>query len=187
MKSKIPGILTVIRERRSVRRFDPRPVERDKILACVEAARLAPSAENAQPCRYVILEDPKIRAAFGEKAFSGIYRATRWAIQAPVIVAILAKIEFTAGRLGPLIQGTPYYFIDVGISGEHFILQARSLGLGTCWIGWFNNRKARKFLKGPRSMRVAQLIAVGYPHPSWKPRELRRKDLDEIVRWNGWF
>jgi nitroreductase len=181
-----PEILSVIRERRSVRKFDSRPVEREKILACVEAARLAPSAENAQPCRFVVLEDPEIRNAFGEKAFSGIYRPTRWALNAPVIVAVCVQLEFIPHRLGRLIQGTPYYFIDVGIAGEHFILQAQFLGLGTCWIGWFHSRKAGKFLKLPRTMRVAQLIAVGYPLPGLKKRILRRKDLEEIVEWNRW-
>jgi nitroreductase len=177
-------ILGVIRERHSVRRFDPRPVEREKILACVEAARLAPSAENAQPCRFVIMDDPGMKKAFGEEVFSGVYRATRWAIEAPAIAAVTVEKKLIAGHLGPLIQGTPYYFIDVGIAGEHFVLQAKSLGLGTCWIGWFNARKARKFLHFPRSIQVAQLIAVGYPAAGLKERPLRRKTLEEIVEWN---
>jgi nitroreductase len=177
-------ILPVIRERRSVRRFDPRPVEREKILACMEAARLAPSAENAQPCRFVILDDHEIKKAFGEAAFSGVYRATRWALNTPAIAAIVIERTIVAGRLGPWIQGTPYHFIDVGIAGEHFVLQAQALGLGTCWIGWFDARKARKFLHLPRSMKVAQLIALGYPAAGLKERPLRRKSLEEMVGWN---
>jgi nitroreductase len=177
-------ILPVILARHSVRHFDPRPVEREKLLACVEAARLAPSAENAQPCRFILLDDPDSRKTFCEAAFSGIYSATRWAIAAPAIAAIVVKRTLTAGRLGPLIQGTPYYFIDVGIAGEHFVLQAQSLGLGTCWIGWFDSRKARKILHLPRSMKVAQLIAVGYPSAEWKAGERRRKTIEEVVGWN---
>jgi nitroreductase len=179
-----PEILPVIRERRSVRRFDPRPVEREKLLVCVEAARLAPSAENAQPCRFVIIDDREIKKAFGETAFSGLYQATRWALNAPAIAAIVIEQNFTAGRLGPLIQGTPYHFIDVGIAGEHFVLQAQALGLGTCWIGWFDARKARKFLHLPRSIQVAQLIAMGYPSAGLKERPLRRKALEDIVSFN---
>jgi nitroreductase len=177
-------ILQVIRERRSVRRFDPRSVEHEKLLACVQAAQLAPSAENAQPCRFVILDDREIKNAFGEKAFSGLYRTTRWALNAPVILAIVVERTFTAGLLGPLIQGTPYYFIDVGIAGEHFVLQAQALGLGTCWIGWFDARRAGKFLHLPQSMRVAQLIALGYPAAGLKVRPLKRKSLEEIIAWN---
>jgi nitroreductase len=179
-----PEILPVISDRRSVRTYDLRPVEREKILSCIEAARFAPSAENAQPCRFVVLDDPEIKNAFGEAAFSGIYRHTRWALNAPVIVVICVRLEFVAHRIGRLVQGTPYYFIDVGIAGEHFVLQAQSLGLGTCWIGWFNSRKAGKFLKLPHSMRAAQLIALGYPHPEWKARTIRRKPVEEIVEWN---
>ena len=179
-----PDILPVIRERRSVRRFDPRPVEREKILACVEAARLAPSAENAQPCRFVILDDQEIKKAFCEAAFSGVYHSTRWVLKAPTVAAIVIERKFVAGRLGPWIQGTPYHFIDVGIAGEHFVLQAKALGLGTCWIGWFDARKARKFLNLPRSIQVAQLIALGYPLAGLKERPLRRKPLEEIVGWN---
>jgi nitroreductase len=74
--------------------------------------------------------------------------------------------------------------IDVGIAGEHFILQAQHLGLGTCWIGWFDLRKARKYLKLKGSMRVCQLIAVGYPHPEWKARPFRRIPMEEIVFFN---
>jgi len=178
-------ILPVIFERHSVRRFDPRAVEREKLLACVEAARLAPSAENAQPCRFIILDDSEIKKSFGEAAFSGVYRATRWALNAPAIAVIAVEKTLTAGHLGPWIQGTPYYFIDVGIAGEHFILQAQALGLGTCWIGWFDSRKARKFLKLPKGMTVAQLIAAGYPSSHGKARERRRKPIEEIIRWNG--
>jgi len=177
-------ILPVILERHSVRRFDPRPVEREKILACVEAARLAPSAENAQPCRFIILDDPEIRKTFGEAAFSGLYRASRWALNAPVIVVIAVEKTLTAGRLGPWIQGTPYYYIDVGIAGEHFVLQAQALGLGTCWIGWFDSRKAGKNLRLPRSVMVAQLIAAGYPSAEGNGREKRRKPIGQIVVWN---
>jgi nitroreductase len=185
--SKDPEILPVILYRHSVRRFDDKPVEREKLLACVEAARLAPSAENAQPCRYVILDDPSMKTNFGEAAFSGIYRPTRWALDAPVLVAILVQRTPIAGWLGPLIQGTPYFWIDLGIAGEHFVLQAQSLDLTTCWIGWFDKRKAGKVLNIPRSMQVGQIIALGYPSPGNQARGRKRLDREEIVRWNRGF
>jgi nitroreductase len=187
MTEKIPSILPDILSRHSVRRFDDKPVDREKLLACVEASRLAPSAENAQPCRYAILDDPSVIANFGEAAFSGIYRPTRWALNAPVLVAILVQRTAVAGWLGPLIQGTPYFWIDVGIAGEHFVLQAQSIGLGTCWIGWFDKRKAGKVLGTRKGMQVAQLIALGYPHPGNRPKGRKRLDRKEIVRWNGGF
>jgi nitroreductase len=184
---RIPRILPVILERRSVRRFDLKPVERGKILACIEAARLAPSAENGQPCRYVVLDDPEKKRAFGESAFSGVYRPTRWAMNAPVLAAICVKRSAAAGWLGPLIQGTPYFWIDAGIAGEHFVLQAQSMGLGTCWIGWFDGRRAGKALGLPKTMRVAQLIAAGYPAAGGVRGPRRRLETETIVRWNAGF
>ncbi|HEX9933826.1 MAG TPA: nitroreductase family protein [bacterium] len=179
-------ILKAVLDRRSVRKFDARSVEREKILACVEAARLAPSAENKQPWRFVVLEDAEARRQFAEAAFSGIYRPTRWALDAPVLVVLLAELNVVAHRLGRLIQGTQYYMIDVGIAGEHFVLQAQSLGLGTCWIGWFNARRAHRALKLPRKIKVCEILAVGYPASDLRPRQPKRKSLGDILFFNGW-
>lgn len=179
-------ILKVIRERRSVRKFDTRPVERDKIITCIEAARIAPSADHTQPWRFIILDDPAMKEKFGREVFSGAYRFTRWAVEAPVIVVILADLHFLVHRVAKAVQRIPYYLLDIGIAGEHFVLQAQELGLGTCWIGWFNVKKAGKFLKIPRGVRVCELMAVGYPSPGWKPSHKKRKPLEEIVFFNNW-
>ena len=173
----------LVRTRRSVRRFLDRPVEREKLLACAEAARLAPSAENVEPWRFVILDDPELKRNFAEAAFSGIYRPTRWAARAPVLVAILARPDIFANRIGKQIQGTNYYLIDIGIAGEHFVLQAHELGLGTCWIGWFHEKKARKALGLSRKYKVVSLLAVGYPEPR-EPKPKKRRALEEIVFFN---
>ncbi|HDQ45507.1 MAG TPA: hypothetical protein ENN17_08435 [bacterium] len=176
----------VIEARRSVRRFDPRPVERDKIRLCLEAARLAPSAENSQPWRFLVLDDPDRIRDFSSRVFSGLYAPTRWAAKAPVLIVILAELDFLANRAGKFITGVPYYLIDVGIAGEHLVLRAESLGLGTCWIGWMDMRKARRFFGLPRRIRVCGVIAMGYPDSSVRKKTKKRKALDEIVRWNGW-
>jgi nitroreductase len=179
-------ILPVIRSRRSVRRFSSQPVEREKILTCIEAARLAPSAENIQPWRFLVIDDPDIKTAFGDAVFNGIYRHTRWALKAPVIVVLLARPDIFANRIGGFIQKIPFYLIDLGISGEHFALQAQDLGLGTCWIGWFDVRKTRRFLKLPKSIKICQLMALGYPEDGRKAKPHHRKPLDDLVRFNRW-
>jgi nitroreductase len=179
-------ILPQILARRSVRRFADRPVEREKLLACVDAARLAPSAENSQPSRFILIDDPAVKKAFGEKAFSGVYRATRWTLDAPALVVLAAKPDFIANRLGRLIQGTPFWLVDIGIAGEHFVLQAQSMGLGTCWIGWFSSRKAGRFLRLPPGVRAAMVLAVGYPAKGWTPGPLRRLDNEAFFSWNAW-
>ena len=173
----------LVEGRRSIRRYLEKPVEREKILTCIEAARLAPSADNVQPWRFLIIDDPDLKAQFAKEVFSGIYFITKFAAKAPVIIVMLAKLDIIANRIGKQIQNIHYYYIDSGIAGEHIVLQAEELGLGTCWIGWFNPRKARKFLKIPRKYKIVSLMAMGYYEK--KPSgEKKRKKLEEIVWFN---
>jgi nitroreductase len=173
----------LVKSRRSVRRFLDKPVERDKILTCIEAARLAPSADNVQPWRFLIIDDPDLKSQFAKEVFSGIYFVTRFAAKAPVIILIMARLDIIANRIGKQIQNIHYYYIDTGIAGEHLVLQAEELGLGTCWIGWFNPRKARKFLKIPRKYKIVSLMAMGY-YERKPSREKKRKKLEEIAWFN---
>ncbi len=170
--------------RSSVRVFQPKAVDRALLLQCAEAARLAPSAENAQPWRFLIVDDPQVKERLANEAFSGIYSATKWAAKAPVLVVIFARLDLLANRLGSGITGIHYYIIDIGISGEHFVLQAHELGLGTCWIGWFSANGVRRALKTPRSWRPAAMLAVGWPAHN-AVRAKKRKALDEVCLFNG--
>lgn len=179
-------VLPEIRDRRSVRRFDSRPVDRRIIYTCLEAARISPSAEHNQPWRFVVLDEPDIIQRFGEKAFSGIYRNTRWAMKAPVLIILLADLHFVVHRLSRIIQPVPYYFIDIGIAAEHIVLQARRSGLGSCWIGWFDFKKTKRFLSLGPGYRICDLLALGYPEAGWKPSPKKRKRLDEIASFNIW-
>ncbi|MGB7295863.1 MAG: nitroreductase family protein [Candidatus Aminicenantales bacterium] len=174
--------LGLVRSRRSVRRYLDRPVEREKMIACLEAARLAPSAENVQPWRFLIIDDPDIKERFSAAAFSGIYRFSRFAAKAPVVILIMARPDLLANRIGKQIQRISYYLIDIGIAGGHLALQAEELGLGTCWIGWFNGRKTRKFFRIPRRYKIICLMTMGYYEK--KPREKIRKPLSEIAWFN---
>ncbi len=174
----------IIRGRRSIRRYLPTPVEREKLLACLEAARLAPSAHNAQPWRFIVVDDPELKGRLASAAFSGLYSGSKFAAQAPVILVLLAKTEFMAHGLGGRLQGVPYHLLDVGIAGEHIVLQAEELGLATCWMGWFNYRKVRKVLGIPRKYKIMAMMPVGYAEKRPK-REPPRKTLEEIVTYNG--
>ena len=174
----------LIQSRRSIRTYQDRPVDRSDILACIDAARLAPSAENVQPWRFIVIDDPHVKGPFCQEVFSGIYAPTRFAGKAPVIIAVLAKKDLLANTIGTQIQGTSWYLIDIGIAGEHLILQAEELGLGTCWIGWFNANKARSFLRVPRSYKVVALIAMGYS-ASRPTSEKKRLGRERIVWFNS--
>jgi len=172
-------------ERRSVRRFLDKPVPPEKVAACLEAARLAPSATNVQPWRFLVIDDPRVKDAFAQDVFSGIYSQTKFAGHAPVLVLLLSRPDIVAYRVGRHLQGVAFHLIDLGIAGEHFVLAAQEQGLGTCWIGWFNMRRARRFFKIPRAYKPVAVIALGYYERS-EPREKKRKPLAEIA-WHNSF
>ena len=174
---------TILRGRRSIRRFSPAPVEPEKLRACLEAARLAPSAHNVPPWRNMVVDDAALKAKLAEAACGGFFKASRFAAQAPGILVLLARPGRAVVRLGSRIQGVPYYLLDMGIAGEHIVLQAEELGLATCWMGWFNYRKVRRGLGIPKSYRLVALMPLGYAEK--RPlREPPRRTLEGIAAWN---
>lgn len=176
----------LVARRASCRSYDAgREVPVAMLEQCIEAARLAPSACNRQPWRFVVVNDAaKLAAIHGGCRLPGIPH--EWLAAAPVIVALCVDLDFVTHRLAPAVSGIPYYLIDAGIAGEHFVLAAAEQGLGTCWIGWFRPRRVRKILHIPHSVRVVSLISVGYPVPDWQPPPKKRRATDEIAFWNGW-
>ena len=178
-------VKTAIETRRSIRKFENIPVEREKISQCLEAARLAPSACNAQPWHYSVIDDPQVKADFCKEAFDGIYKMSAWAANAPVIVAVVSDRGNFTSRMGNWFRKTEFYLVDQGISGEHFVLRAWELGLGTCWMGWFDAKKAAKFFNLPSSKKLEHLFIVGYPSPqALKDAPHGRRRLEEIVSYN---
>lgn len=173
----------ILRGRRSIRRFLPTPVEPEKVRACLEAARIAPSAHNDQPWRFIVVDDPALKDRLTDAAFSGLYAGSKFAARAPVILALLARPGKAIARVGSRIQGVPFYLLDMGIAGEHVVLQAEELGLASCWMGWFNYRRARKVLAVPRAFKLVALMPLGYP-ASRPQREPPRRAFEDIVAFN---
>lgn len=175
--------LDLVRKRRSVRRFLDKPVEREKIISCIEAARLAPSAQNVQPWKFLVVDDPETKKKFADAVFSGIYSPSKFAAHAPILVLQLASLDFITNVIGKQIQNIHFYLIDSGIAGEHIVLQAAALDLGTCWIGWFNIKKARKFFNIPKKYKIVNIFAMGY-YEKRPVKEKKRKKLEEILSFN---
>lgn len=179
-------LLDIIKQRRSVRRFLDKQVEREKIMLCLEAARLAPSACNSQPWKFIIVDDKETKDRLCRAAFNGVYSTTSFAKKAPLIVAVVSEKAKFSERIGGLIRDTRFYLIDIGIATEHFILQAEELGLGTCWIGWFDEKAVKPILKIPKDRKVDILLAVGY-YDKDKPRQPQKRDsLEEIANFNSY-
>jgi len=170
----------LILKRQSDRKYLPTPVEEDKILKCIDAARLSPSACNAQPWTFVVVEEDNLRLEV-EKAASGM-GMNNFAVQAPVVIAIvLEKPNFTS-KIGSVIKDKEYPLIDIGIAANQFCLQAAELGLGTCILGWFDEKKIKKLLNVPSSKRIPILITLGYSDA--RLRGKTRKPIDKMYKQN---
>ena len=177
--------LKLCRARRSVRRFAERPVEREKIELCLEAARRAPSADNMQPWRFIVFDDPEKKTQLADAVFRGAYAPSKRFSQAPVLVSLLIKENLLVNKVAGAVQGTQWQLVDAGIGGEHFVLAAAEQGLGTCWIGWYDGRELIKHLglRG-KGYRPVALIALGYPASDTSSNDRPRKPLSDIASWN---
>lgn len=178
------NILKVIRLRRSVREYLDKPVAEDLISGIIEAARLAPSACNSQCWRFIVVNDKEIRQEITKKGLGGVIVPNSWAKTAPVIIVVCADLLSFTHKLGASIKKIQYYLLDVGIAVEHMILRATELGLGTCWIGWFNEKAIKRILKIPKSMKVAALVTLGYPENPIVEEEKDRFEKEKILFWN---
>jgi nitroreductase len=163
-------LMEVIRTRRSIRKYRPDPVPQEDIEYILEAARLAPSWANSQCWHFVVVTDPQVKEAMAKAG-------NPWAAHAPALIVACAD---------PTKPGTKgdqqYYMLDIGIAMEHAILAATERGLGTCWIGWFEEDIVKKALGVPESMRVVAFSPLGYP--AGPPGALERKSLDQIMSHN---
>jgi nitroreductase len=167
-------IYDIIRTRKSVRSFDDRPVEPEKLNRLLEAAMLAPSASNRQEWRFVVVTDSKKRRRLAEAA------SQSFVAQAPVVLACCAETDHHVMRCG-----LPCYSIDVAIAIDHITLAAASEGLGTCWIGAFDSRSVKSILNIPGAVEVVELLPLGYPSdPTPVPKN--RLMIEEIVYYNEW-
>ena len=180
------ALLDLLKHRKSVRDFLDRPVEREKIMMCLEAARLAPSACNSQPWKFIVVDDRQLKNKLCDAAFSGIYLVNSFCKMAPVMVAVISEKSRFLARIGGMFRGTKYYLIDIGIAIEHFVLQAEDLGLGTCWIGWFNERAVKSTLNIPPHKKIDILIALGYYDREKLGPEHDRELIDKIVSFNSY-
>lgn len=169
-------VMEAIRTRRSVRGYEDRPVEDEKLMAVLEAGRLAPSAKNLQEWRFVVVRDAATRQKLVKVA-----RDQAFVGEAPVVIACCADTDEHVMRCGQLC-----YPIDVAIAIDHMTLAAVELGLGTCWIGSFYEDQAKQVLGIPPEIHVVELLTLGYPKFGDTGRPKSRLTMDEILHWEKW-
>jgi len=181
---KSTEFLDLVKYRQSDRAYLSNPIEEEKIERILEAGRLAPSACNSQPWSFVVINDQDLKNKIADCTSSKVLGMNHFTKQAPIHIAIVEeKANFTSNA-GSLIKGKHFPLIDIGIAAEHICLQAAAEDLGSCMLGWFDETKVKKLLNIPKSKRVPLIITIGYPEK--ETREKRRKDLDEIVKYNSY-
>ena len=175
--------LDLVNKRQSVRKYLDKPVEREKIERCLEAARLAPSASNSQPWSFIVIDDPKLKEAVARKTFDRVISFNRFSLQAPVLILLLSERPSFFSRIGSAVKDKQFSLVDIGITAEHFCLQAVEEGLGTCMLGWFNEKGVKKLLNIPQQIRVELIITMGYlMSDEIQPKE--RKEINQIRSYN---
>jgi nitroreductase len=177
MENPVVEVLEIIKERRSIRKYKTKPVENEKINKVLEAARLAPSANNQQPWHFILVTKPEakesLRAAFKPER--------QWLMQAPAIIVACADPKKAWKRN----DGEEYWKVDAAIAMQNLVLAATELGLGTCWIAVFNEKAVKKALNMPKHIRVVAMTPLGYPDEDKGP-VTDRKTLNEIVHFEKW-
>ena len=163
-----------IRTRRSIRAYQDKPLDDDTLTAVLEAARLAPSACNNQDWKFVVVRDPARRKQMAEAC-----NGQDFVGQAG---AVIAACSTNPTRV--MSCGVNAGDVDLAIAVDHMTLRACELGLGTCWIGAFDQQKVKDLLGIPRDVTVIAVLPLGYPATEAGPRP--RKPLDEIICHEKW-
>ncbi|MFO8059044.1 MAG: nitroreductase family protein [Bacillota bacterium] len=163
----------LIRKRRSVRRFEDRPVSAETVETLLEMAQWAPSAGNRQPWHFYVVQDSSLREQLAEAAGGQQFIA-----EAPVTIVVCADPERSAGRYGE--RGRSLYCLqDTAAAVQNILLTVEYMGLGACWIGAFDEQKCSQVLSVPSNLRPVAMIPVG--HPAGEARTPRRRPLEDIV------
>ncbi len=167
------SLLALLKARRSVRRYRPDPVPDEMVEQLLEAGRWAPSASNRQPWDFIVVRDEAIRQQVAEHA---AFYFIRWAhaAEAPLLIVLCGDCQSRFYR--------QFLHEDIGLAGSQIMLQAKALGLGSCWIGALDRKAVAGILKLPDHLEIVGLLTVGFPAED--PPPTSRKPLVEIVHYD---
>lgn len=165
--------LEMAKERYAVRAYKDTPVEDEKIAKILEAAKVAPTACNNQPQKIYVVKSEKMRKALAE--------VTPCTFSAPVIFVV--GFDVSRSAKGLVFDGHDFGDTDAAIVTTHMMLEAHQLGLGSCWVGYFNEEKVKAALSLPENVRVRDLLPVGYPADNAAPAPLHSKfrEMSDMV------
>ena len=176
----------LINRRQSVRRYQDKPVEREKLQQLIEAVRFAPSASNSQPWKLILVDEPELKDKVANATFSKLVAFNKFAPQAAVMAVIVIEKPKMITQIGGSVKNREFPLIDIGIAAEHFCLQATELGLSTCMLGWFSEKKIKQLLSIPKKKRIGLVITLGYETEDYNQREKTRKSVEEMSSFNAY-
>ncbi len=161
------SLIDVVLDRRSIRHYEQKEISKDILDKILEAGRHAPSAANKQPWHFIVLTNSEIKKELSGGLFN------RFIKDAPVTIVGCAHKDLIAGK---------WSIVSTAIALQNMVVAAWAMGIGSCWIGDFNEEKVKKLLNIPKSWNVIALISFGYP--AERPRPGKKKSLEEIVSFN---
>lgn len=162
-------VFEAISKRRSIRKYKDTPVDDEKIEMILEAGRIAPSAANRQEWKFIVVKNKETREKLAVAA-----NDQKFVAEAPVIIVACAT---ESERVMPC--GQYAYTVDISIAVSFMILEATEQGLGTCWLGAYDEEKVRNVLQIPERIRVPAMFTLGYADE--EPHQRPRKHLSEII------
>lgn len=175
-------MLEIISGRQSDRKYSDKPVEKEKLDRIAEAARISPSACNGQPWHFIIVTQKELLRKLADAGSAKLLKMNTFLHQAPAMIIVIREGSNISSQAGGVVKARDYSLIDIGIASENICLQAEAEGLGSCMIGWFDEKVVRKILSIPRSKRVELIITIGYS--TAEQRTKKRKAKEEVVSYN---
>ncbi len=174
------NFMELVERRQSCRQYLDKKIEKEKLIKCIEAARIAPSACNSQPWHFIVVNNRQLARQVSDNIADKIMN--KFTVDCPAfIIAVEEKGNITS-RAGELLKKQDFRATDVAIACEHICLMAEEQGLGTCILGWFNEKGLKKVLNIASGRRVRLVIAIGYAE-NMKVRKKVRKSLEEIYTY----
>ncbi|PID95084.1 MAG: nitroreductase [Bacteroidetes bacterium] len=172
----------LISKRQSDRTYLDKEIEPEKLQRILECARLAPSACNAQPWTFIVVNDPTRREELAVAANGPTIN--KFVGQAPVIIVIVEERPNFSSMVGGIVKNKHFPLMDIGIASEHLCLAAADEGIGSCMVGWFDEKRIKKVLNIPSSKRVLMMVTLGYTEG--KLRNKKRKEADKVIKYNSY-
>ncbi len=170
--------------RQSVRKYLDKSIETEKINQIIEACRIAPSASNSQPWKLIIVDEPELKNQVANATFTKAISFNKFAPESAAIGVVVIEKPKIITQIGAFLKNREFPLIDIGIISEHFCMKATELGLGTCMLGWFNEKEIKSLLNIPKAKRIGLVITLGYAPEDYKLRDKIRKSTEEMSSFN---